>query len=81
MTVKQLIEWLQGLPPDIQEGEVTSVVHNRLHTAKRVVAYRSGESAVGKPECGIYVESMGTNFDHSDGFTYPHYIDHGGKTH
>lgn len=73
MTARQLAEWILKQPQDIQDGAVTGVVHGHLCSAKWAVAFRSGSDA------GIYIEPMGTHFEHVVGFTYPANIDYCGK--
>lgn len=61
MTAKQLAEWILTLPEDIQQGEVTSVVHDDAFAAKRVLAWR------GLSHSAIIVNSMGTHLSEQYG--------------
>ena len=57
MNLRQLKEWLETLPPEMDEAEIASCVGGVPLDAKRVVAYRY--KGAGEP--GIVVNSMGTH--------------------
>lgn len=56
MTVKELKEWLAGLPPEYDAARIESVVHGVPCLAKRVVAYKYKDGGI-----GLVVNSMGTH--------------------
>lgn len=59
VTVARLREWLNSLPPELDNAHIDGVVHGRPCTAKRVVAftYKDGSGA------GVVVNPMGTHLD------------------
>lgn len=62
MTAKQLADWILKQPANIQNGQVTSVVHGHISEAKRVAAWESKNNS---DDAGIYIESMGAHLNDS----------------
>ena len=57
MNIKDLKEWLNTLPPDMDEFDISSAVGKLPATAKRIVAYKYKDGSGG----GLVVNSMGTH--------------------
>lgn len=56
-TVKQLREWLETLPPEMDDAPVQSIVHGYPSGSKRVIAFKYKDGS----GVGLCVNSMGTH--------------------